>query len=68
MTKRKAIQNDDVKENEDIEVIQNIFIGKIKVKFHNTYIGKLGTYYKDRIYELPSEIYQYLKIDCEEVV
>jgi hypothetical protein len=40
---------------------------KIKVKFHRDYIGKLGTFYNGKIYELPIEIYQLLKIDCEKV-
>jgi hypothetical protein len=45
--------------------IETINTEKIKVKFHRDYIGKLGIYHKGMIYELPKELYQLLKIDCE---
>jgi hypothetical protein len=40
---------------------------KIKVKFHNTYMGGLGSFYSDNIYELTAEIYEMLKMDCEKL-
>jgi hypothetical protein len=39
----------------------------IKVRFINTYIGKLGTFYKGLIYELPFYLYEKIKRECEEV-
>jgi hypothetical protein len=41
---------------------------KIFVKFNKDYIGKLGTFYNGKIYELPKEIYELLKIDCDKVL
>jgi hypothetical protein len=40
---------------------------EVKVIFKNTYIGKFGTFLKDRIYILPYELYTILSIDCEEI-
>jgi hypothetical protein len=39
----------------------------LKVQFINTYIGDLGIYYKGKIYELPYELYEKLKNDCNEI-
>jgi hypothetical protein len=39
----------------------------IKVRFINTYIGTLGNFYKGIIYELPFELYEKIKRECEEV-
>lgn len=39
----------------------------IIVKMNCTYIGKLGDFYKDKIYKLPIELYEMLKMDCEEI-
>jgi len=55
------------KKNDSINESEAATASKIRVKFINDYIGKLGSYYKDKIYELPMEIHTILKIDCEEV-
>jgi hypothetical protein len=57
------------KKTEDrIEVpVETERTGPIKVKFKNTYVGKLGTFYKDKIYDLPVEIHKLLSIDCERI-
>jgi hypothetical protein len=41
---------------------------KLFVKFKRDYIGKLGIFYNEKIYEIPKEIYDLLKIDCEVVL
>jgi hypothetical protein len=51
------------KEDKTKEDITKLFM----VKFIKTYIGDLGVFYKDRIYELSSEQYKVFKNDCEEV-
>ena len=54
-------------DNIKVTIPEEVVISKelIKVKFKNTYIGKLGNYYIGRIYELSSEQYKKLKNDCE---
>jgi hypothetical protein len=39
----------------------------VKVKFNTIYIGDLGKYYKGKIYDLPNELYEIFKNDCEEI-
>jgi hypothetical protein len=58
MKKKEAIDNTTVNTTVKKEV---------KVVFKNTYIGKLGTYFKDKVYILPHELYKILSIDCEEI-
>jgi len=50
----------------DIEAVENKK-NEIKVKFTNTYLGKLGNFYKDKIYIIPVEIFKLLNIDCKEI-
>jgi hypothetical protein len=40
----------------------------VKVIFKNTYIGKLGVFYKDNVYDLPYSLYsEFNKFDDVEI-
>jgi len=64
------------KDEKDIEGVEtavdkipaeNEGLAKIKVKFRNTYIGKLGIFLQGKTYELSEGLYDTFKNDCEAV-
>jgi len=65
------------KENETgIEIVETITdkvptenegLATIKVRFKNTYVGKLGNFYEGKTYELSDDLYDTFKNDCEAV-
>ena len=60
---KETNEQKDIQQEPKQEKIQKAY----KVKFHNTYIGSYGIYYKDTIYEVSKEIFEILKGDCGEI-
>jgi hypothetical protein len=61
----------EIKTRDEIEQEQEIEAAHtpdslVKVKFVNTYVGKLGVFYRNNVYDLTPGQYETLKGDCEQ--